>query len=188
MKWIFCDIEAFSVQKNAVVPALGVLAIDIDETALDLTYSQVLELADSVKLDTKEQLDKGRHIMKETMDWWAAQDAAAIDSVTPDGTEISIMELHGWLKQFGSIKNATWWFRGPHFDAAIMESLFEDFGIRSPWMFYSVRDTRTWFECYTEHTKLKDEPPASFIAHDPRHDVALDCWSMLQVMKEKMRG
>ena len=90
------------------------------------------------------------------------------------------------MDQFGNISKATWWFRGPHFDAAIMESLFEENGMVAPWKFWAVRDTRTWFEAYTDHAKLQDEPPKAFIAHDPRHDVALDCWSMLQVMKNRL--
>ena len=85
MKWVFCDIEAFSVHKRAVVPAVGVLAIDINDETLHYTYKEVLALADSVKLDTKEQIEVGgRHIMKETMDLWSKQGAAAIASVTPD--------------------------------------------------------------------------------------------------------
>lgn len=187
MKWVFCDIETFSVRKNAVIPSLGILSIEINDEALDYTYKDCLALADSVKLDMDEQLTAGRHIMKETMDWWSKQDKAALASVTPDGSEVSILEFHKWLDQFGDIKNATWWFRGPHFDAAIMESLFEDFNIRAPWNFWAVRDTRTWFECYTDHAKIQGDPPKAFVAHDPKHDVALDCWSMLQVMKERMR-
>jgi hypothetical protein len=111
MKWVFCDIETFSVYKNATIPSLGVLAIDINKDALYFTFEDCLARADMVKLDMVEQRAKDRHIMKETLDFWQKQSPEAQQAVTPDPeNDISIMEFHGWLEQFGDLKGATWWF------------------------------------------------------------------------------
>jgi hypothetical protein len=193
--YTFCDIETFATDARAVVPAVGILRIHLNEQALNYEYVEVLEMAASIKFDVGEQVQLGRNIDPSTMAWWAKQPPAAQKSVAPDGTQVSFKEFLPWITEtFGPEEpgdKATWWFRGPHFDAAILQNLFEDFGHRTPWNFWEVRDTRTWFECYTGSTKPFSDPeklPAEFIAHDPKHDVALDCFAMLQVMKAEMES
>lgn len=179
VKWVVCDIETLSVRKNAVVPCIGMIKFD---PTVDHTYDQLVQSGVYVKLDVDEQLKVGRHVMKDTVDWWAEQSKEAQATIVPGPNDVGILDFHSKLEQLGDIKDAFWFFRGPHFDAAILESLFEDFGIKQPWNFWAVRDTRTWMECHTGSTKPSMGIPEQFIAHDPVHDVARDAWMMLQVI------
>lgn len=180
MKWVVCDIETVSVKKNAVVPCVGFTVFDPQE---DYTYQQLLDNGLMIKLDVSEQVQKGRDVMRETVEWWGQQDPEAQKCIQPAANDIKMIDFHKELEKLGDIKDATWYFRGPHFDAAILEHLFDDFGIQCPWMFWAVRDTRTWLEALTGNAKPEMDIPEGFIAHDPVHDVCRDAWMMLEIIQ-----
>ena len=130
--------------------------------------------------------------MQSTLDWWQQQGEKAKRCFEPEET-ISPREFHpalesicqsqdlsyNWVKKY-----CRWFTRGPHFDIAIMDSLFDDYGVTPPWKYFKVRDIRTWLECNGLEDNLKLVKPATMIPHNALHDAAFDAY-MLQQCKHR---
>jgi hypothetical protein len=78
-------------------------------------------------------------------------------------------------------KHCNWFTRGPHFDIAIMDSLFDDFNVTPPWKYYHVRDIRTWLHAKGLPDNLKLVKPDGMVPHNALHDAAFDAWMLQQV-------
>ena len=122
------DIETLSTANNAVVLSIG---------AVKFTFKELIPSQEFyAELGQREQITKGRHIDPETIKWWGHQ---AIDPPEGDADPKGVlMFLANFTKDCENV-----WFRGPHFDHVILQSLADDFKTPLGWKYYQVRDCRT---------------------------------------------
>jgi hypothetical protein len=183
------DIETLSTKGNAVVLSIGICFFDDEKMQ---TFEEIVATGTEIFFDTSKQVEMGRDTSPSTLRWWEEQgDEArrvlhAEDTISPrDFYKVYSEHLRGQgLHENWITKHGRWFTRGPHFDIAIMDSLFDDHNVSPPWKFYQVRDIRTWLECHGLPDNLKLVKPEGMVAHNALHDAAFDAW-MLQQVKHK---
>lgn len=186
MKRVSLDIETLSTRARAVVLSVGICIFDDEEMN---SFDEIVDNGIEIFFDPEEQKEAGRIIDESTLKWWSEQGDEARRVLEATDT-IGVRDFHtlfeqfcverdlhqNWLHRYG-----TWVARGPHFDMAILEDMFADFNVSTPWKYYNVRDIRTWLECRGLPDNLKLVKPDNMIAHNALHDAAFDAWMMQQV-------
>ena len=134
---ISLDIETLSTHKNAVVASIGACRVDANG---------IVEHAESdfyVRLDIQGQMDCGRHVSADTLQFWMGQERH-VQAETFQGAVVqpseALRELRLWISK-SKIEGV--WTKGPAFDGAILESLAEEYGVLPAWNFREHRDIRT---------------------------------------------
>jgi len=136
------DLETLSTRPDAVILSVG--AIKFDPYSSAEPHDPLL-----FKVDVDSQTEMGRHVMEDTLNWWATQpehireDALGeSDRITLDET---IKEINRW-----SVGVDVFWCQGPLFDYAILQNLYAQLGKPVPWQYWAIRDSRTLFSLYRE--------------------------------------
>lgn len=181
------DIETLSTRAQAVVLSIGMCFFD---DAKVQTFDEIVDSGIELFFDRDSQVEKGRHIMPSTIQWWNQQGEEARrvleaeDVITPRDFYPhfeAFCEKSGlnsnWVKKY-----CKWYIRGPHFDISITDNLFEDYNVDTPWKYFKVRDIRTWLECNGLEDNAKLVKPSSMVAHNALHDAAFDAYMMQQVL------
>lgn len=133
MKRISIDIESLSLAHNALVLSIGAVVFD-PQTGLGEEFYVVLN-----------RHEQGtRRMSIDTVVWWIAQaaekpEAAALFNETPRDIVVALTMLNN----FCGTEPFEIWARGPQFDIVVLNSLYEDNGLRPPWRHNLVRDQRT---------------------------------------------
>ena len=116
-----------------------------------------------------------RSIDQSTIDWWAAQPAAARDEAFNEQGRIpldqALTELHKLCWKCNRI-----WMNGPTYDANILEHAYKSYGMGLPWQFYKIRDTRTVYSLWPGLPK----PPTS-------HHALEDCRRQIELLQETLK-
>lgn len=141
---IMIDLETLGTAVDAPVISIGAQEFDTSTGKLGSSFY--------VACDVKDQIDsKLRFCDTSTLKWWMGQSEGA-KKVFKEGalpTKQCLEELSKWvLKLAGSkaksTRKAYVWGNGSSFDITLLETLYKDFGVECPWMFYKVMDLRTF--------------------------------------------
>lgn len=178
MKTVFFDIETLSVRKNALVLSLGIVPVDLEEPK---SYLELVASGIEIKFVADQQVKSGRHVDPDTVKWWTEQGPEAQRCLVPTKQDILVEDFYEALKPIGYVQDAIWFCKGPHFDVAIMESLFEDFNMKAPWGYRNIRDVRTALEFTTGSTMPYDRVDG-FVNHNAVHDSAFDAYQLLRAL------
>ena len=183
------DIETLSTRANAVVLSVGICLFDIKKVQ---SFDEIVEGGIELFFDTQAQVDAGRHIDQSTLDWWSKQGEAAQRVLNVDpAQQIHPRKFYGVFEKFcgdnviqvAFLQNKARWFaRGPTFDMSIMDDMFRDFNVTSPWKYWLVRDIRTHLEALGLNTNLQLTRPKNMIHHNALHDAAYDVWALQQML------
>ena len=183
------DIETLSTRANAIVLSMGICLFNLKKTQ---TFNEIVEGGIELFFDQQVQKDVGRHIDQSTLTWWAKQgeEAQRVLNVDPD-IQIHPREFYKVFTEFCEDNNvqvaflqnqARWFARGPTFDMSIMDDMFRDFNVTSPWKYWLVRDIRTHLEALGLPTNLQLERPKNMVHHNALHDAAYDVWALQQML------
>ena len=130
---------------------------------------------------------QNRTIDPETLEWWNQQGPRVKEQVLkPSPNDVSPWNFIDELTtrtgySLGELQQMLWYCRGPHFDAAIMEHLCNQFMLETPWHYAAVRDMRTWSDFYN----IKIERPDNMIPHNAAEDA---CFEALQYLWVEHKG
>lgn len=181
------DIETLDTRASSVVLSMGICFFDdAKEQTFDEIVADGIEIFFDVDLQTKE----GRTISQSTLNWWNQQGEDARRVLNAHATigprDFYNTAFYPFCEQRGLhqnwiMKECRWFTRGPHFDIAIVDSLFSNFNVSSPWKYYKVRDIRTWLEAKGLPDNLKLVKPEGMVPHNALHDAAFDAWMLQQV-------
>ena len=145
------------------------------------TYTQLVDSAAYIKFDIKEQVEKyNRVITKETVEWWSKQNKEAQQVIAPCKDDKSITELHSfYFDNMPDYKGGLIYTRRNTFDPVFMTSLMEVTGEELPYKWWDVRDTISYIDGLAHGSDIRnnfipDDLKEAFVAHDPRHDIAMD--------------
>lgn len=135
------DLETLSTRPNAVILSLGAVKFDPFSERIDI--DEGLDL----RVDVDEQSALGRDIQEETVAWWEKQPPEVQDAAfNPDGR----IKLAGFIKTLNKflVGADNIWCQGPAFDIVILEDLYRQLGIPTPWQFWQISDSRTLFKTH----------------------------------------
>ena len=141
------DLETLSTRPNAVILSLGAIKFD--------PYTQA-EPYDPLyfKVDVDTQTAMGRHVMQDTLDWWATQPEHIREEALGESDRMdldyTIKAINKW-----AVGVEVFWCQGPLFDYAILQNLYAQLNRPCPWQYWAIRDSRTLFSLYKETDVIK---------------------------------
>lgn len=191
----FFDLETIGTTDNPVALSIGIVHVEDDSPR---TFADLIsdKHALFLKLDIKSQLNAGRKINKETLEWWKKQPIEIQkENLLPSANDLDPLEAINVLKKWiynksKKVKSNTCFTRGG-FDQLVIEGLCVDtLGVKPPFDFWDYRDVRTAIELLYPETSERayvkiDEtrcPGANeYFAkkHNPVIDSALDAAMIL---------
>lgn len=131
MRNIMIDIESLGTRNTSVILSIG--AIEFDETQIgDSFYTRI---------DIDSCLEHGLTIDGSTLEWWMSQ-ADDAKRVFDEPGKLLVPALLDLQSAF-SWKDKLVWANGTSFDISILEHAYTKCKLKTPWMFYNVRDYRT---------------------------------------------
>ena len=157
---IMIDIESLDTSPNCVILTIG--AVRFDPKGMGVV--ERLELRPTIDEQT-EQFN--RVINEDTLRWWSEQSPEALDEAMGDRDRVSFAECMETLYKFCWNRRAVW-SNGASFDIVAMESAWRNLGMRIPWPYYTVRDTRTLYEI--AGVSLKDKKYGTKTTHKAVED------------------
>lgn len=184
MKSVIYDFE--TLHTNPLIGVVVSLAyLEFDESRFidsPYSYDELVNLCGMVKFDVEEQVTKyNRKISKDTIEWWMKQDKEARKMLEPSDQDISIDHLFQLLRHINIQDADKVYTRGNTFDPVFILSILNSMGKDDPVPYWKMRDTRSLIDGMTyghdiSNKFVPDDVKDKFIAHDPRHDVAMDVY------------
>lgn len=148
------DLETLDTTPDCVILSIGAVRFDPKGIGVAEKFS--------VKPNVDEQLELGRTVSEDTLTWWASQSKQAQEEALGDEGRISFKDALDQLYKFCWNKKAVW-SNGAAFDVVAVESCWRQLGVRIPWPFYTVRDTRTLYDI--AGVSLKDKKYGTNTTH-----------------------
>jgi 3' exoribonuclease, RNase T-like len=157
---IMIDIESLDTSPNCVILTIG--AVRFDPRGMGIV--ERLELRPTIDEQTEKY---NRVINEDTLRWWGEQSPEALDEAMGDRDRVSFNDCMEALYKFCWNRRAVW-SNGASFDIVAMESAWRNLGMRIPWPYYTVRDTRTLYE--VAGVSLKDKKYGTSTTHKAVED------------------
>jgi hypothetical protein len=152
---IMIDIESLDTTPDCVILTIGAVLFDprgqgiVDKIEIRPTIEDQTEIYN-------------RSINEATLEWWGKQNPEAIEEAMGDHGRVSFKDSMEQLYKFCWNQGKPW-SHGAPFDIVVMEHAWRQLGMRIPWPFYTVRDTRTLYE--VAGVSLKDKKYKSSTTH-----------------------
>lgn len=132
MLHMMIDLETWDTRVTASIRSMGAVLFEPREQgyAQSTFYRNVLDQPDRTRSQSTEK-------------WWARQgDAAQAKFSDPEPVHIqtALKDLRDYFQGAKYV-----WSHGAGFDVAMLEHAYEGCGVRPPWNYQNVRDTRTLF-------------------------------------------
>lgn len=160
---IALDLETASTASNAAIVQLAAVC----------DYGSFNEL---ISLFSNEKI--GRHISKETMEWWSTQDSVLRRRVFSGSAELGevLGRFHTWAMHLsgGDLKRIVLWGNGTEFDNVILQNAFEQFATW-PFHYRNAHHLRTLLSTVpllvqeSAHNHFMGNNPGN-VQHDAIHD------------------
>lgn len=169
---------------TGVAVSLAYTLFDYDRLSSDepYTYQELLDRTKTVKLSVADQVENyGRIVQASTLEWWKEQSPDALKALAPSDSDLTLvefvekMEKELWSRGYDVVLT-----RGNTFDPVYMTTLFKAVGKPEPLQaWWTIRDTRSLIEGMSfgsglSNKYIPDDLEDQFVAHDPKHDVAMD--------------
>jgi hypothetical protein len=167
---VMLDIETMGFCTSSVVLSFGAVKFDpwtIEEPRLPLYH----------RLDVDSQLELGRTTDDSTMEWWAAQASDVQEEAFAEDDRTSLAAFTGELNKY-LVGVDEIWAHGTTFDIVILESMYRDLGLPTPWVYGKVRDSRTLFGLFGDPRKRNAEQA---------HNALADAWYQAMAVQATLR-
>lgn len=135
---VMIDIETAGDCDNAIVLTLG--AAKFDPNSLSGPGDSLY-----MRIDIEEQEQLGRVRTDSTMAWWDTQPIDVREEAWSPYDRHSVNDALSQLQSFVKGSSAIW-SQGPLFDIIILQHLYQQIGLRKPWRYNAIRDSRTLFK------------------------------------------
>lgn len=195
---VIFDFETMSTDRvNGVVVNMAMLIFDESRYTSDpYTYGELVESCKLIKFDVAEQVEKfNRTICKDTLAWWDQQSKEAKKQLKPSPDDVSIETLYDfWVNNTSNYNIQKVYSRGNTFDPIFFDYILEQtaFNPSDAIKHWTVRDTRSTIEGMAwghdiKNSFIPDGLEEFFVAHDPKHDIAMDVMRM-QTLAQALEG
>ena len=135
---IMIDLETLDTDPSCVILTIGAVLFDpMGEGVTETIY---------LRPTIEEQTEKfNRTINDSTMKWWSTQSTKAQNEAMGDQDRVTFKDAMESLYKFCWNRKA-FWSHGAPFDLVVMESAWRQLGMKFPWAYHTLRDTRTLFD------------------------------------------
>jgi len=136
MAHVMIDIETMGTRTDTVVLTIGALRFDphvVGDSQEELYLHPDLDQQLTVL---------GRTTDEATLDWWGKQAAEVRAEAFREDGRIAIEDALAKLSEFCKGASGVW-AQGPQFDLSILENMYASVGMKAPWRYGKVRDSRT---------------------------------------------
>ena len=142
------DLETLSTNPDAVILTVGGVKFDPNTTMAP--YDELY-----FRVDVDAQTARGRHVMQDTLDWWAKQPKEIMEEALGDKDRVGVFEMIKKINKF-SVGVDVFWCQGPLFDYAILQNIYAQLGHPVPWQYWQIRDSRTLFSLVPRETEKRE--------------------------------
>jgi hypothetical protein len=165
---VMIDLETLDTGPHCVVLTIGAVRFDPKGNGI----AERLELRPTIEEQTEIH---NRTINDDTLRWWSEQSPEALEEALGDYGRSSFHVCMEALYKFCWNRRAVW-SNGASFDIVAMETAFTQTGMRIPWPYYTIRDTRTLYEIAgvrlssgghkTSHRAVEDAERQAIVVQD----------------------
>ena len=190
---VIFDFETLSTDRvNCPVLNMAMLSFDSERfLSGPYTYKSLIEKCKFIKFNVEDQVKNwGRKIDQETLNWWGAQSADARKQMIPTPYDQGIDKLFDFWQENKPDQLSRIYTRGNNFDPIIMDYILEQTGYdkNEAYKFYQFRDTRSTIDALAwghnlNNSFIPEGLEEHFVAHDPKHDIAMDVMRMQTLVK-----
>lgn len=192
---VIFDFETLSLDRfRCVITCVAGLEFDEDRYTSDepYTFDELTEAAHFAKFDVGSQVQHyGRKIDQGTLDWWRQQPKAVQNMlIEPSDSDVSFEQSLVFFKTLMPTPDSVGkvYTRGNTFDPIIVDGIVEQLGREQLYQHWKLRDTRSTIDGLAYGADIKNTfiVPGlenKFIAHDPRHDIAMDVMRMQYLVR-----
>lgn len=191
---VVIDFETLSVDRvNGVVLSMALLNFDtkVLTSQKPYEYEFLVQKAQFIKFDVEEQVKKYKRVIsKDTLNWWSEQSKEAQKQLKPSKKDQSIADLYDFLITKTNPDNIDRIMcRGQDFDLMFLEFIMKQIEKPMPYPHWKFRDTRSLIDGMAWGTDIRNGfiPEGlneKFVAHDPRHDIAMDVMRIQSLIRE----
>lgn len=192
---VIFDFETLSLNRwRAVISCVAGIRFSEDRYTSDepYTFDELVDSAHFMKFAVGSQVEYyGRKIDKGTLDWWREQPKAAQNAlIEPKDDDVPfeqiLMFFQSLIRHHETVDRV--YTRGNTFDPIIVDGILEQLNEPELFPHWKIRDTRSMIDGLAFGANIKNSfvVPGlenKFIAHDPRHDVAMDIMRMQYVVR-----
>ncbi len=181
---VIYDFETLSQNPvDGVVVSVAILPFDQDrffKANEQYTYEELLRKTKVMKFNVADQVRRGRKIQKSTLEWWRQQSEEAQEQLKPDADDHYINDLPEFFKKIAGDNLTVVYTRNNTFDPVYLKSICDQLEVPFPYSWWLTRDTKslidgmTWGQADIKDSFIVPGLESLFVAHDPRHDVAMD--------------
>lgn len=158
MNHIMIDLETIGTRPGSAILTIGAVRFDpatdnlgdiIDPRMLpeDRAFYRRIERGSCTALGLTEDAD--------TLAWWGRQSTEARQEAFDADPRHPIAEVMAAFTHWCG-RDPFPWSHGASFDVVLCEAIFERLGLRAPWKFWNVRDTRTLY-VFTGEKPIRDD-------------------------------
>lgn len=165
---VMLDIETLSTRPESVVLTLGAVKFSPYDSDVDTNNGLYL------RIDVDEQINLGRHVQQETVEWWGKQTEDVREEALGEHERTGLNDMLDQLNRFLVGVEAIW-CQGPAFDIVILENLYRQMGRPTPWQFWQIRDSRTLFSVHGD--------PREKGRHGA-HNALIDCYYQARAVQQ----
>lgn len=165
---IMVDMETMSTRADAVIISIGAVKFDPNSDKMDNEgfYASI---------SISSNLDAGRHISEDTMQWWMKQsDGARAVFSEP---KIPLSEALDSFKEWVGVGKYEIWSNGADFDIPMLGHAFSTHGVAPPWEFFRSR-------CFRTMKSLPFAKLAPVVANPLKHNALQDAITQAKQLQE----
>lgn len=168
---IMLDLETLATSPDCVVLTLGAVKFD------PFTGTEQYNHALYVRFNVNEQIQLGRVVSEDTLDWWAQQPEDVREEALGDNDRTDVNHALDQLNKF-LVGHDRIWAQGPVFDIVILENLYRQLGRPCPWQYYNIRDSRTLLKALGDNRKP---------GRDQAHNALADCIYQAEAVRSAVK-
>jgi len=132
---VMMDLETYGTRPGSVIRSIGAVAF---EYGLGREFYLNIELASCLRAGLK--------VDDDTVNWWKRfPEAEKLLNTDPVELMTAAEAFHQFFNSVGAIYI---WSHGSSFDIVLWEEACRKIGVKVPWKYSSLRDTRTWYAAH----------------------------------------
>jgi hypothetical protein len=138
------DLETYGTKPGCVLRSIGAVLFDPNTDHIGAEFY--------VNLTEDDQLLAGAHKDPDTIAWWERQSQESKDQLLTDQKPFALA-ANQFLSFMKFNRGKFVWSQGSNFDVVLLEHSLGFFNVKTPWLFYNTRDTRTAYQMAGFDTK-----------------------------------
>lgn len=181
------DTETLAHSTDAVMLSIGICFHPWSKPDLEFMKKNSLQ----IKLDIKDQIDRGMKTQPDVIQWWKEQSPEARQILVPKAGDVKLIDvpkiIDDWFLSIGVKWHQTDTFDRRSYDMSKLQHIYEQIlGIKTPWNHGHIYEfgTALAFMGSDRYGGIREpsEVDPSFVYHNSRHDAIVDCYRLLNTM------